>query len=291
MTPLLLCLALASLAEADDGDATAAPAAIHQPVVRDPHADEAYLRALAAWRSGDARLALREARQATELAGGRHEPAQLLTGYALLRTGSRLDGLGVLKALAEGATPAEDDAVRRSAWVAYHRYADRNERGHVSIYASPQVAARFSGDALVPGVGYSLGVDVPLLGLFGPAVELSGYDTSAGDAVIEGPVLDLLGSMHVPLGGGAWALRFKAGPALWFAHGALYGDRLAPTLGSRTILGFDARPWPAMGFFFDIGGWACPGLAETLPSWMFAWDVRTGIVFWFTPDPAPKIRR
>ncbi|MSQ02471.1 MAG: hypothetical protein EXR71_11370 [Myxococcales bacterium] len=283
MTPLFLCLSLVSPAAAEDGAPAATPA---EAPPRDPRADEAYLRALAAWRTGDSRQALREAQSATEIGGGRHEPAQLLTGYALLHTSSRAEGLAILKALAEGPAPAEDLAVRRSAWEVYHRYADRNERAHVSIFASPQVAARFSGDALVPGVGYSVGVDVPLAGLFGPALELSGYDTSSGDALIEGPVLDLLGSIHVPIGGGAWALRLKTGPSIWFAHGALYGDSLAPTLGTRTVLGFDARPWPAMGFFFDIGGWAWPGLAETLPSWMFAWDVRTGVVFWFTPKPA-----
>ena len=315
MTPFLLCLVLFPVGQAEEGSVVAPPAGPGEPAVaapttplpavadplptaaqpepaaRDPRADEAYLRALGAWRSGEARTALREARQATEIAGGLHEPAQLLTGYALLRTGSRAEGLAVLKALGEGPTPAEDEAVRRSAWAAYHRYADRNERAHVSFFAAPQVAARFSGDALVPGFGYAFGVDVPLLGLFGPALEVSGYDTSAGDAVIEGPVLDLLGSMHVPIGGSAWALRFKAGPSVWLAHGALYGGELAPTIGTRTALGFDARPWPAMGFFFDIGGWAWPGLAETLPSWMFAWDVRTGVVLWFNPTQSGKAGR
>lgn len=242
-------------------------------------ADAAYLRALDAWNTGDTEGALALATRAGELSGGTLEPAALLRAYALLRVRRREEALTVLRALADNARTPE---VKRAASRMWHRYADRNSRDEPSITGGLQVAGRFTGESLAIGAGYTLGYDQPLRGPVGFAVELSGYDTSAGAPILAGPVLDVLGSAHVPFGGSAWALRVKAGPSVWFSHGVIYGDELVPQLGTRAILGVDTRPWRAVGFSFDAGAWAWPGLAESLPAWTYEWDLRAGMVFWFS---------
>lgn len=245
-------------------------------------ADETYLRALDAWHRGDSLEALRLAREAQKIAG-RHEPSALLEAYALIRSRQRAKALAILEGLAEGPGAAERPEVRKAANKLWHRYIDRQDRSHPSMFFGAQLAGRYTGAAIAPGFGYTLGVDYPLSELFGLAGEFSGYDTSDGDPLVEGPVLDVLASAHVPLGTGSWALRIKAGPSLWLAGGALYGNALAPTLGTRAVLGFDMRPWPVAGFFIDGGAWAWPGMARTLPAWMFAWDLRSGVIFWIPP--------
>ncbi|GDX80128.1 hypothetical protein LBMAG42_19390 [Deltaproteobacteria bacterium] len=247
-----------------------------------PEGDAAYLRALEAWRRGDSLEALRLAREAQTLAG-RHDPAALLEAYALIRVRQRAKALAILSGLAEGPTAAERPEVRKAANKLWHRFIDRQDRSHPSMFFGAQLAGRYTGAALAPGFGYTLGVDYPLSDLFGLAGEFSAYDTSDGTPLVEGPVLDVLASASVPIGTGSWALRIKAGPSIWLAGGALYGDTLSPTVGTRAVLGLDARPWPIAGFFIDGGAWAWPGLARSLPAWMFAWDLRSGVIFWIPP--------
>lgn len=244
--------------------------------------DELYLRALDAWRSGQARTALMLAQRAVTAAGGTHPHAQLLLAYAHQRAGSRetaLEQFALLEANPDA--PAE---VRAAARRTLARHRERGDRTAPSVSFGSQVAGRWTGEFFVPGLGYSFGVDWPVLGLFGPAVEVSAYDTSDGDPLIEGPVVDILGSMHVPLSDGSWALQIKAGPSVWVASGALYGSDIVPQVGTRAILGADVRAWPAAGLSFAAGAWAWPGLAQSLPSWMFGWDFRTSITLWF-PRP------
>ncbi len=253
-----------------------APVAAPAPSV---DADALYLQALDAWNTGDTEGALTLATRASAASEGAHEPAALLRAYALLRVKRGDEALAVLHELADTAQTPE---VKRAASRMWHRYADRNSRDEPSITGGLQVAGRFTGESLAIGAGYTLGYDQPLRGPVGFAVELSGYDTSSGAPILAGPVLDVLGSAHVPFGGSTWALRVKAGPSVWFSHGVIYGDELVPQVGTRAILGIDTRPWRAVGFSFDAGAWAWPGLAESLPAWQYEWDLRAGMVIWFS---------
>ena len=178
--------------------------------------------------------------------------------------------------------------MKAAATKLYYRHTDLNNRSHPSVLVGLQNAARYTGADWSGGAGYTLGLDFPLTELLGISTEISGYETGASVPLIEGSVVEVQGSAHIPLGTGSWALKMKAGPALWLAHGALYGNELAPTLGTRGTFGLDTRPWPVVGFFVDVGASAWPGLADTLPSWSFTWDVRYGMVFWIRPHTRPS---
>lgn len=275
--PLLLCALAVAPASAQD-EAEVAPDA--------PSADALYLEALAAWRDGQTRTTLTLARRALAAANGVHPHAELLLAYAELRSGDRAEAIRRLTALADA--PAAPPAIRDSARRALERATARSQRSAWSLHVGGQVAGRWSGEVLVPGLGYSFGVDWPFFKNFGVAAELSGYDTSAGSPFLEGPVVDVLASAHVPFGGSAWALNAKVGPAVWLASGALYGDATVPSLGVRATAGFDVRPWTTVGLYVNAGGWVWPGFVTDLPTWSFTWDLRTGLVIWFpAPKPAP----
>lgn len=274
--PLLLCALALAPASAQEA-AEVAPDA--------PSADALYLQAIAAWRDGQSHTALTLARRALAAANGVHPHAELLLAYAELRSGDRTEAIRHLTALAAAADAPV--AIRESARRALERATARSQRNTWSLHVGGQVAGRWSGEVLVPGLGYSLGVDWPIVKNLGVAAELSGYDTSAGTPFLEGPVVDVLASAHVPFGGSAWALNAKAGPALWIASGALYGDTTVPSLGVRATAGFDVRPWTTVGLYVNAGAWVWPGFVTDLPTWSFTWDLRTGMVFWFPSPKAP----
>jgi hypothetical protein len=248
-----------------------------------PGAEAAYLEALSAWNRDQAWIALRHARAALKLDDSL-EPARLLEGHALVRLGERSTADATYTALLEGSTASVDPAIRIEAARGRAALRQRNARDQVSVFLGTELALRPTGQGLSPAVGYAGGVDVPLSSIFGASVALSGWDASTAQAVIEGPILDVLATAHVPLASSAWAMRLGVGPATWFSQGLITGGAVEPQFGIRSALGFDNRSWSFGGWFAETGGWFWPGFARDLPVLAYTWDVRAGMVVWAGPS-------
>ena len=256
-------------------------ATVAEPAVVDrAGAEAAYLEALAAWNRGEVWIALRRSRAALALDASL-APARLLEGHALMRLGERAAADAAYSLLLNEDLGTDDAPTRAAAERARSLVRQRNARDQLSVFAATELALRPTGEGLSPALGYAAGVGVPLSSLFGVAVEMSAWDASAGDAVVEGPVFDVMGTMAVPFPASPWALRLKAGPAIWLTEGLITGGELVPQFGVRSVLGIDSRTWSFGGWFVETGGWFWPAYMQRLPVLAYTWDVRVGVVAWF----------
>jgi hypothetical protein len=250
-------------------------------------AEAAYLDALASWNQGRAYKALLRGRAALALDPDL-DPARLLVAHALARLGEFSEADTAYTALLEGPRASEDPAVRTASKRGRDLLRLLSARDQLSVYGASELALRPTGEGISPALGYAAGIDVPLLELFGVAAEVAAWDPGTSQAVVEGPIVDIVASMHAPLGRSTWGLRLKAGPSCWLSSGLYSGGTLVPQLGLRTSLGFDNRTWPTAGWYVEGGGWYWPGFMDKLEILTFGWELRAGIVLWMGPPRSDR---
>lgn len=242
-----------------------------------------YLAALEAWNRGQAWNALRQARAALAI-DPTLGPARLLEGHALTRLGEREQADAVYTRLLEDGDDTLTAPVRAEAERARRLLRERGSRDQISLFGATELALRPTGDGVSPALGYAAGIDVPVVSLFGVGAEVGAWDPSdSATAVVGGPILDVVATMHAPLAGSPWAVRLKVGPSLWFSQGLITGGEVVPEFGVRSVLGFDSRTWTIGGWFVETGGWFWPGYMDRLPVLAYTWDVRAGVVIWVGP--------
>ncbi len=242
-----------------------------------------YLEALEAWNRGQAWNALRQTRAALAIDPALG-PARLLEGHALARLGEREQADAVYTHLLDDDDDTLTAPVRAEAEKARRLLRERGSRDQISLFGATELALRPTGNGVSPALGYAAGIDVPVVSLFGVGAEVGAWDPSdSATAVVGGPILDVVATMHAPLAGSPWAVRLKVGPSLWFSQGLITGGEVVPEFGVRSVLGFDNRTWTIGGWFVETGGWFWPGYMDRLPVLAYTWDVRAGVVIWIGP--------
>jgi hypothetical protein len=240
-------------------------------------AREAYLAGLEAWRRGRYPEALLRAEEALA-ADPALEEAQLLRGYALLRTGRVEDGLAALDAV-DG---VDDEAIADLAREAGERWTRRRSRDELALSAGQAVLFGTTYGRAAQRVAWVVEGRMPVAGPLLARAEVATPWGPRDDLHVVGPRASVLAEVSVPLGAGGWRVDVAAGPSLWVAVGDYWPSGSAPYVGGRAAAGVDVRASRRVGFRLDGGGAWYPEADRALPFYEQHADVRAVVTLYPT---------
>ena len=264
------------------------PPVASEPAVAD--VDAAYAQALAFWQSGhyaDAELLSREILRAEP----NFRPAQLLLGYALIRSHQPEEAEILLKDLAaQPATNAFEWDIHQRAYESYHRLSDFKRRNQWALGAGfgAMWEHGFDGDWQTVGDGSFVFI-APLAPRFGVITEMSSPLTTQVFGV-GGRAISPMFTVWQPVGSGQSQFSLSIGPSLWLARGVWWPQGHQEYLGIHADAAFDIRVGRHVGFRFDVG-YSAHLTGRALEGFLRPVDASAEILWWFQNQPEPRQRR
>jgi hypothetical protein len=238
----------------------------------------AYAVGLAAWRKGKPRAALQWADAA--LASDPTMPeAQLLRGFALLRTGEVRAGLDALALVDD----ADDPEIASRAHRVSERWLSRRRRDEPAFSLGQSVLAGATYGNPAPRIAWIAEGQVPIRG---PLLVRASVATPWGpvdELDVVGPRVGVLADVQIPLGEGVWRVDAAVGPSVWVAAGDYWPSGLSPFVGGRASAGIDLRATRRVGFRVEGGASWYPAADRALPFYSQVADARAILTLYPTP--------
>jgi hypothetical protein len=270
--------------EGDTAPAEPAPPPTYELSTADRTAEASvlYVKALEAWKAGDAARASRLASEALTL-DPELPPARMLAGYAAYRLKKRGEGQVTLDGIFLAPGPSGIPPERRAEIRRLQRAADRPyRRDQIAISLGNLTILERSGDQ--PGIvfGYEGAVQVPIVSKLSVRVDAGApWPNSGSDLDIRGPRFGVYAVASEPLGAGRWSLDLAAGPTLWVAEGRYWADGWEPYVGVRGAAGVDVRLTSGFGLRWELGASAYPWALDAIKWYAQPLDLRILLQAWF----------